>query len=259
MSASGSICSPMCKSAKSGRRYEFLHYSSSEPLIRLPILHLQYQWLPHWPLLTPSNGPNTLCILLFGLSSTLTASDLFISLFALSSPFSCSRQHCNFVLLHTPLPFISPNASSCASPHWLGSKAGWIATMVSVRSRVPVPPQSKHSTASFFSASPPCFHFVLALSFKSISWLSPSLLYKLLLCCLFSDLPHCLCCSQTHWLWTGLTLNPDFYSLYAPFSFLWPLKLTSASRLYCSGWSKTPHPGSVLADTEQSLSTTERS
>lgn len=181
------------------------------------------------------------------------------ALFYLSSPFSCSRRHCNFVLLHTPLPFISPNASSCASPHWLGSKAGWIATMVSVRSRVPVPPQSKHSTASFFSASPPCFHFVLALSFKSISWLSPSLFYKLLLCCLFSDLPHCLCCSQTHWLWTGLTLNPDFYSLNSPFSFLWPLKLTSASRLYCSGWSKTPHPGSVLADTEQSLSTTERS
>lgn len=124
------------------------------------------------------------------------------ALFCLSSPFSCSRQHCNFVLLPTPLPFISPNASSCASPHWHGSKAGWITMMVSVLSRVPVPPQSKHSTASFFSASPPCFHFILALSFKSISWLSPPLLYKLLLWCLFSDLPHCLCLQPD-----SLTLN----------------------------------------------------
>lgn len=56
---------------------------------------------------------------------------LWISLFcassrgfilSLSAPFSCSSRRCNFVLLGAPLPFISSDASSSASPRWLASK-----------------------------------------------------------------------------------------------------------------------------------------
>lgn len=112
---------------------------------------------------------------------------------------SCSGRLRNFVLLHTPLPFIFPNASSCASWRWLGSRADWITMMVSVLSWVPVPPQSKHSTVSFSVFSPPSycsFHFVLALPFKSHSFRIS------LVEVMFSYLPHCLffafICSQTH-------------------------------------------------------------
>lgn len=150
------------------------------------------------------------------------------ALFYHSPAFSCSAQHCNFVLLHTPLPFISPNASSCAWRRWLGSKAGWITMMVSVLSWVPVPPQSKPPFplplfCVWFPLSPwtPCLAFFFLL-----------LLYKPPLLCLFSYLPHCFC---LHCFWRGQTLNPDFCFLYSPIPFLWPPKPTSASRFYCSG------------------------
>lgn len=116
------------------------------------------------------------------------------ALFYLSPPFSCSRQHCNFVLLRTPLPFISSNASSCASPHWLGSRAGWITMMVSVLSRVPVPPQSKvqHSPLFFFplrlSSSPP-FLLSCLLQIHFLIFCHP-ISYQPLLFCLFSHLRH---------------------------------------------------------------------
>lgn len=101
-----------------------------QPLIRTPLVHSQQQRLPLSPPLT--DGTNTLCIFRLGsviCRSQPTAFVDFIVLciprgfvLSLSAPFSCSSRRCNFVLLGAPLPFISSDASSCASPRWLASK-----------------------------------------------------------------------------------------------------------------------------------------
>lgn len=94
---------------------------------------------------------------------------LWISLFcasprgfilSLSAPFSCSSRRCNFVLLGAPLPFISSDASSSASPRWLASKK-----LAESRRRCQsrAGSQSHRNLSEAPAASPPHIHFSSAL------------------------------------------------------------------------------------------------
>lgn len=123
ISASAESAPRRCKSAKSRRRYEFLHSSSSEPMIRLPILHLQYQWLPHWPSLTLSNGTNTLRVwpvisahcLRFVYFIVCTAELYFISPLPFHAPGSTVIL-CSFTHLFPSSLLMLPAVHRCTGP-----------------------------------------------------------------------------------------------------------------------------------------------
>lgn len=139
-----------------------------QPLIRTPLVHLQQHWLPLSPSL--SDGTNTLCIFQSGpviCRSQPTAFVDFIVLciprgfiLSLSAPFSCSSRRCNFVLLGAPLPFISSDASSSASPHWLASKK---LAESQRRCQSRAGSQSHRNLSAAPAASPPHIHFSSAL------------------------------------------------------------------------------------------------
>lgn len=163
-------------------------------MIRLPILHLQYQWLPHWPSLTLSNGTNTLRVwpvisahcLRFVYFIVCTAELYFISPLPFHAPGStvilCSFTHL-FPSSLLMLPVVHRRtgpAPKHAESQW------WCRPSVEFQSHLNLSTAQLLST--FLSL---CFSSLLQMYFLAAF---PSPLYEILLCCLFSDLPRC--CSQ---------------------------------------------------------------
>lgn len=164
-----------------------------QPLITTLLVHSQQHWLPRSPPLT--DGTNTLCIFRLGsviCRSQPTAFVDFIVLciprgfvLSLSAPFSCSSRRCNFVLLGAPLPFISSDASSCASARWLASKKPAESRR---RCQSRAGSQSHLNLNAARSALPPQIHL-----FSALLWTDALLLFSALskgpfVFCLFSHL-----------------------------------------------------------------------
>lgn len=160
----------------------------------------------------------------------LTASDLFISLFALWS-----------FILSLPLPFHAPGSIVilCSFTHLFPSFLLMLPVVHRGAGSAPKQAESQwrcqssaesQSHLNLSTAQPPLslpLHLSLLFPLYLSSLLQfyfllfpPSLLYKLLHFCLFSYIPHCLfsasVCSQTHCFRTGLTLNPHLQSQLQP-------------------------------------------